>query len=272
MDKTLTDFLNGGADIKDAVYDISEAVSLPENSLLLVPSSMHKGNIADLIQNKKSSEKLTKAIELLEKDFEPDFIMIDTHPGLNDEFLVMSSKTDVLLNIVRPDNQDYQGLGVSSEVSKKLKLKSYVVLNKVHKKIDRDIKKQVEKAFKVQVAGMLPYSEDIMLSQSQFIMSDKDPDNIFSRSIYGIAETVFGVKPKGHLEIMHDLLLDLSEGKTLLQCKAHIPPSKCDSYVNKLIDEGFISKEKGKFIMEEKGTKFLKKYNSIKKFVDNFRI
>ena len=38
--KTLTDYLMGGGDIKDAVYDISENIELPINTLYLVPSSM----------------------------------------------------------------------------------------------------------------------------------------------------------------------------------------------------------------------------------------
>ena len=49
------------------------------------------------------------------------------------------------------------------------------------------------------------------------------------------------------------------------------------NYVNGLIDEGFIKKtggeeEKRTFKVTPKGAKFLKKYHTIRKFVDNFRL
>ena len=48
---TLTDFLTGAVDIKETVYDLSENLDLPENSLMLVPSSMGEANIADFLHN-----------------------------------------------------------------------------------------------------------------------------------------------------------------------------------------------------------------------------
>jgi len=275
MEKTLTDFLNGTADIQDAVYDISESIGVPENTLLIVPASMEKGNIAELIKQKSNSEKLTKAIPKLKKEFNPDFIMIDTHPGLNDEFLIMSSVTDILLNIIRPDNQDYQGLTVSSDVAKKLKLKTYIIVNKVHPKIkNKKLQKDIEKSFKIPVAGILPLSEDIILSQSQFLIVDKYPDNDFSTGIYSVAETVFGVRPRDHLDIMHQLLLDIEKGLKVKQiCSTErISEDKCNNYLSGLTDQGFITQQKDKYSLTNKGKNFLKKYKSIKKFVDNFRI
>ncbi len=45
-------------------------------------------------------------------------------------------------------------------------------------------------------------------------------------------------------------------------------------YVNDLLSQGFITegKKKGEYVIVAKGKKFLKKYESIKKFVDRFRI
>ncbi len=45
-------------------------------------------------------------------------------------------------------------------------------------------------------------------------------------------------------------------------------------YVNDLLSQGFITegKKKGEYVIVAKGKKFLKKYKSIKKFVDSFRI
>ena len=273
---TLTDYLNGSVKIEETVYDLSENLGLPEGQLLLVPSSMQESNIADFLQKSQNRDKVVSGIKGLTKAFEPDFIMIDTHPGLNREMLVMSGITDVMLNVVRPDNQDYQGLTVTSEVTTKLGLKSYIVLNKVHPRLRKPkLLQTVSKTFKLPVAGMLPHSEDILLSQSQFVFTDKYPNHIFSRAIYEIAQNVFGIKPKNHLEIMQGLLTDISEGKLDLDTmwrKERISKSKYGHYIDDLISEKFVSMKNRKLAITPKGQKFLNRYSKITKFVDGFRL
>jgi predicted transcriptional regulator len=188
----------------------------------------------------------------------------------------MSGLTDVMLNVVRPDNQDYQGLSVSSEVATKLGMKSFVVLNKVHRKLRKPkLSQTITKAFHLPVAGMLPLSDDIILSQSQFVFTHKYPEHEFSRAIYGVAESVFGIKPKSHLELMHGMLVDIKQGKIKFDemwRKEQISKSGYARYLDDLLKEGFIKKQKEKFFITSKGEKFLKKYKTIRKFVDDFRL
>lgn len=275
--KTLTDFLMNGTDIRDVVYDISPNLSLPDNSLFIVPSSMLKGEISGFLQKKGSSNKLASAVPQLQKAFEPDYIFIDTHPGLNEEFLVASGVTDTLLNIVRPDNQDYQGLEVSSSVAKKLGLKNYVILNKVHNKLNKaKLMKTVEKSFNLPVAGALPLSEDIILAQSQYVFSDKYPEHEYSREIQNIAAKVFGVKPRQHLELMQYILNIVNEKGPITQDKLkgmkNVYQPRFEKYINDLLASGFIINKNNVFSITKKGEKFLKKYKSIRKFVAGFRL
>ncbi|MFC1768312.1 AAA family ATPase [Nanoarchaeota archaeon] len=275
--KTLTDYLEGNADINDIVYDISSNINLAEETLFLVPSSISQGDIANLLLN-KHSVKLSKVISNLSKKYNPDFIFVDTHPGINEDMLVISGSTDILFNVVRPDNQDYQGLEVSSNISKKLGVTSFVILNKVHPKMNRNkLISNVKSAFKIPVAGALPFSDDLMLSQSQYVFSDEHPDHALSNEIRNIADRVFNIRPKKHLEIMHEILEVTSKG---------ISPEKFDSkqrssnkyqkYTNDLIKRGFINivTPNGKKLLKtsSKGQKYLKKYKIIRKFVDNFRL
>ena len=44
-----------------------------------------------------------------------DYLLIDTHPGLNEETLLSITISDVLLLILRPDRQDFQGTAVTVE-------------------------------------------------------------------------------------------------------------------------------------------------------------
>lgn len=276
MSTTLTDYLNGDARISEAVYDVSTNLSLTENSLLLVPGSITSTTIAELVSQKKTAERLVKGIPQLIKEFKPDVIMIDTHPGLNDEFLVMSDVAHVLLNIVRPDNQDYQGLRVSAGVAKKLGMKNYVVLNKIHHQIKQPkLRQTIASTYNLPIAGALPLSDDIILSQSQYVFSEKYPEHDFSKGIYEIAANVFGIKHKNHLETMHDLLADINSGKVdqkKLWSHEHMTQAAFKEYVDELQREKFVKKEKGLYVLTDKGKKFLKKYRAISKFVDNFRL
>lgn len=279
MDKTLTQYLKKECDIEDIVYDISEVLELPENRLFIVPSSINQKDIAELLRMKDTYEPLLKGIPKLIKAFEPDFIMIDTHPGFNENVLVIASIIDSTLNIVRPDNQDYQGVEVYAQVIKRLglKLKSYIVMNKVHEKIrNQKLKNQVEKAFRLPVLGMLPNSEDIVLSQSQFIFSQKHPNHPFSLEVESIIENLFGIRPKEHLEFMHIVLEDIKKGKDIIKIwhDHQIDRDKGLFYLQELSGRGFLkqTKKENVYSITPKGEKFLKKYRSIRRFVDEFRL
>jgi len=278
---TMTDYLKGAADINDAVYDISSTINLPEETLFILPSSIVKGDIAELLQTRLTGEKLISALPKLVNAYNPDYILIDTHPGLNEEVLVAYEAIDVLLNIARPDNQDYQGLEVTSAISKKLGLKNYIILNRVHGKLrNQALKSKIEAAYDISVAGMIPDSEDVILSQSQFVFVDKNPDHDFSHEIRKIADVVFGLKPREHLELMHEMLYRMKKiGSSTferLEEEKNIYIPRARLYFNELIKREFIDSidKKGvnMYIVSKKGDKFLKKYRTITKFVKDFRL
>jgi len=278
---TVTDYLKGTADIRDTVYDISGNLELPDETLFLAASSILKGDIAELLRARMTGEKLVAALPKISKAYEPDFILIDTHPGLNEEVLVAYEAVDILLNVARPDNQDYQGLEVTSGISERLKMESYVILNRVHEKIrNKQLKKKIEKTYKVPVAGMLPDSEDVILSQSQFVFSDRYPDHEFSREIHNIANFVFGIKPREHLELMQFLLKDVKDAGQIalseLLTQRNVESERCRQYTDEMLSREFIARTrqdgKDMILITDKGEKFLKKYKTIRKFVDDFRL
>jgi MinD-like ATPase involved in chromosome partitioning or flagellar assembly len=273
---TLTDFLIAKTNIEDAVYDISHNLDLPDDTLYIVPSSLEQKNISQILQDRGSSNKLAKAVKQLTDAYAPDYILIDTHPGLNEEFLVASGVTDKLLNIVRPDNQDFQGLEVTAQIARQLGFKSYVILNKVHKNVNANkLLKNIEGAFKIPVAGILPLAEEIILAQSQYVFSERHPNHPFSRALQNIGAKIFGVKPKVHLEIMHDMMEGARTSTSIaqLKCLPNIPKNICEQYTKDLIRTGFIKKTgKASYLISQKGHNFLKKYKTIRKFVNNFRL
>lgn len=61
-----------------------------------------------------------------------DYLLIDTHPGVNEETLLSIAVSDRLPAILRPDNQDFQGTSVTVELARKLDMHAILIaLNKV---------------------------------------------------------------------------------------------------------------------------------------------
>lgn len=277
FDKTLTEYLVGKVPVHDILYDISENLALPDESLFLVPANMAQSDIANFLHTGGRSNKFHKVIDELREEYEPDYILIDTHPGVNEELLNAAPASDVLFNVIRPDNQDYQGLGVSGNMAKELGLDVYVVLNKVHPKMDSNqIGKDLFNKYKIPVAGALPLSDDILLSQSQYVFTDMHPDHPYSKEINGILNKVFGIKPKEHLESMYTVLNAIRLKKAvaekdydkLLKGKMNFKSGR--EYIGSIIDSGYVDVKSGSLVINDKGLKFLKKYKTMKKFVKDF--
>lgn len=137
LDRTLNDYLWGTRAIGDVAHDITDQVAKstpvsPGGSLHLVPSSMKPGDIARILRDGYDVESLSEGMRQLARDLDLDFLFVDTHPGLNEETLLSITLSDVLLLILRPDRQDYQGTAVTVDVARRLEVPSlFLVANKV---------------------------------------------------------------------------------------------------------------------------------------------
>ncbi|MFQ6062966.1 MAG: MinD/ParA family protein [Methanosarcinales archaeon] len=164
--------------------------------MFIIPSSMEAEEIAKVLKEGYEISTLNQGFgELLEK-LNLDFLIIDTHPGLEEETLLTTAISDILLVILRPDEQDYLGTAVTLEVAKKLEVPSiYLILNKVLEEYDfKEMKKEAEKAYGVKVAGILPFSEDLMKAGSKELFVLTLPEHKFSKEIAKIGEVLINNK------------------------------------------------------------------------------
>ena len=80
---------------------------------------------------------LTEGIRALTTDLSLDVLVLDTHPGLNEETLLSLVISDALLIIMRPDRQDYEGTGITARVAKELQVpKIQLLVNKAPESLD----------------------------------------------------------------------------------------------------------------------------------------
>ena len=160
----------------------------------LIPSSLKAGEIARVLREGYDVGMLNDGFHMLIERLELDVLMIDTHPGLNEETLLSIAIADMLVIIMRPDSQDYQGTGVTLEVARRLEAPELMlVLNKVPEELDQaQLKARVEQLYKCEVMGVVPHSDEMMLLGSSDIFALRFPDHPVSAIYRAMAERVSG--------------------------------------------------------------------------------
>lgn len=202
MQLTLNDFLHGKCGITDAAYLVGREPDakpglkqLADKNLWLVPSSIKTNEIADVLKNGYDVNLLNKGLKTLRRDLSLDYLMIDTHPGLNEETLLSIALSDEMVIILRPDNQDLQGTAVTLDVARGLDVPSIrLFVNKALSKYDpAQIQSEVEHTFQTSVVGVLPLSEDMVDLASSDIFSLRFPDHAWSKVLRSAAQTILGL-------------------------------------------------------------------------------
>ena len=135
---------------------------------------------------------MLEGFKKLIKSFKLDYLFIDTHPGLNQETLVSLTISDVVLYIMRPDRQDFQGTAVAIDVARKLQVpKILIIINKALKEYNfAQLTQEVESTYKVKVAGVLEQSDEIMRMASNGVFAVRYPEHQISKAIEGIARQI----------------------------------------------------------------------------------
>jgi MinD-like ATPase involved in chromosome partitioning or flagellar assembly len=162
---SLNDYLWHKCAIKDAALDVTAAVGANvKGKVFLVPSSSKPGEITRVLREGYDAQMLTGGLRQLVTDLALDTLLIDTHPGLNEETLLSLVISRVLFIVLRPDQQDYEGTGVTVRVARELRVpKMMLVVNKTPPSLEpAAVKMKVEQAYGCPVAAVMPHSNEMM--------------------------------------------------------------------------------------------------------------
>jgi MinD-like ATPase involved in chromosome partitioning or flagellar assembly len=178
--KSLNDYLWGKCAIEETAHDVTAAVDPSlKGKIFLIPSSIKAGEIARVLREGYDVGLLNDGFDALVKNLGLDVLVIDTHPGLNEETLLSIAISDILVLIMRPDNQDFQGTSVTVDVARKLDVPNmFLVINKVPPKVNlAKAKEEAESTYDCEVAAVIPHSDDLMTLASAGIFSRHYPDH-----------------------------------------------------------------------------------------------
>ena len=192
-DRTLNNYLWGEIPIEAAAYDVTSNLALNGNGkIFLVPASVKADDIARILKDAYDVKQMNEGFRSLVKALALDYLLIDTHPGLSKETFLSIAISHVLLLILRPDKQDYQGTAVTIDVARQLKVrKMLLAINKVHSQVNRDaLKQRVEETYGETVAGVFPLSEDMVLLASEGVFCIQYPEHPFSQEFRQVAQQI----------------------------------------------------------------------------------
>jgi MinD-like ATPase involved in chromosome partitioning or flagellar assembly len=190
---TLNDYLYGKCEISQAAYDVTDYVAPGiKGKLFLCPSSMKTGEIARVLKEGYDVGMLNEGFHSLIDDLHLDALVIDTHPGLNEETLLSIAISDALLIVMRPDTQDFNGTAVTVEVARKLDVpRMLLVVNKTPMSFNfDDVKERVEKTYNCPVAAVLPHSDELMVLASEGVFVAKYPNHQITQKMRNVARMV----------------------------------------------------------------------------------
>lgn len=190
MENALNDYLWGKCAIEECAYDVGKSIGLNKDRIFLIPSSIRPGEIARLLREGYDVALLNDGFHELIEQLNLDYLIIDTHPGVNEETILSIAISDQLIIILRPDQQDFQGTAVTLDVARKLEVpRMYLVVNKVLRRFDfQALREQIADTYDCDVLGILPLSEDVVALASGGVFCVEYPDHDFSHRVIEIAK------------------------------------------------------------------------------------
>ncbi|WP_319531166.1 MinD/ParA family protein [uncultured Cohaesibacter sp.] len=197
---TLNDYLWGRCGVVEAAVDVTNGLLddqdqpvAPEGAkVFLLPSSIKTGEIARILKEKYEVDDLNNGFQDFCEQLELDYLLIDTHPGVNEETLLSIAISDTLMLILRPDVQDYQGTAVTLELARKLQVPQLLlVVNKALESYDfQDLSRRIFSSYRTPVAAVLPVSTELIQIGSTGLIRTLQPEHPFSQGVEQILDLI----------------------------------------------------------------------------------
>ncbi len=191
---TLTDIFLGDASPEEVIIDLSARFGLKKGGLFFCPAS---NKVEDMLRLLKSGLEVSVFQDTLQKVGEScnlDYIIVDTHPGVENDTVLAMGCCDALVLVSRVDQQDLFGTAVMVLLAETFEKPTYLALNMIPPgvKIKDAIKvgKELAQLFRSKFLSAFEFQIDVInnLSRSVFVMDN--PNSNFAHKISEAAETL----------------------------------------------------------------------------------
>jgi septum site-determining protein MinD len=189
---SLNDFLFGEREIGEVALDVTDGAGAAGGRLFLIPSSMQPAEITRVLREGYDPQRLSAGLRELVDQLALDVLLIDSHPGLHEETLLSLVLSKALVIVMRPDEQDYEGTGITVRIAQELQVpRIMLVVNKVPDTLDpAHVVQRVRAAYGCDVAAVLPHSDDLMRLASEGVFTLRFPAHPLSDLYRQVARRV----------------------------------------------------------------------------------
>lgn len=190
----LNDFLSGECSAISCAISLTERLDIKNGDLFFMPASLKMEDILAVYKIGYEVDNLTVGLMEVMENLELDFLLIDTHPGLDEDTLLAMLICDAIFVLSRLNRQDYLGTAVTLEVLNKLKyaeLKKpiHLIVNSVPNTYNpREIAKEFERVYKQPVLAVIPFYMEVLAERDRGIFCLKHPSHPFSVRMAEISE------------------------------------------------------------------------------------
>jgi MinD-like ATPase involved in chromosome partitioning or flagellar assembly len=139
------------------------AVSVPSNPIGL--GHIHLMTFSASVTQHWTLESCSQLLAKILQELDVDYLLIDLPPGMNEFSLMMFGIIDTLVVHLCPEQADFQGTAVITDVAKRLQIPQIaVLLNQVPDIFDPvSLHKQIEDLYQLPLLGYLPFVPEIRI-------------------------------------------------------------------------------------------------------------
>jgi septum site-determining protein MinD len=162
---TLNDYLWDKCDILSTVQNVTPQIAEnPAGKLFVIPASSNIADIMQIAHTPPNIDRYVEGLEKLGKDLSLDMILVDASAGLNEDTLQAIAISNVVVLVLHPNQQDFQGTAVAVDTIRRLKVSViHLVLNDVPDNLNvEDLHLQLEGTYHCGRGIVLNHTEELM--------------------------------------------------------------------------------------------------------------
>jgi MinD-like ATPase involved in chromosome partitioning or flagellar assembly len=180
---TLTDCLIDNLSFQEALVKIEDKGLA--GGLYLLPASETAQYITKLLKEGYDFNQFRKNFLKLRQTLDLDLILIDTQSGLNEDNLILLALSDVVLLLMRTDQQEMQGTAVMVDLLKHLEIpKIRLIVNDLPDVYDpQEFARDIRDAHQCPVAAVLPHANELMTIGSRDILAYIFPNHPITQKL-----------------------------------------------------------------------------------------
>lgn len=194
------DFLDGRCELEKALYNVTPSLKAEiAGQLFLAPANIkYRESVAS--KSNFQVDQLEDSIARLIEKFSLDIVLIDTSAGMKDDALIPLVISDIVIEILRLDQQDYQGTAVITELAQKLDIPRVLLIANIVSTSHTHaiVKQEIENIYQLDVAGVIPFSEDMLVLSENEIFVLNFPAHPITRTLQDLAAKISNYALKLH--------------------------------------------------------------------------